>query len=120
MRPAIVWSQVITRLPLITAIPRTLLSLPSALNALIVALNAPSVELAPEITPELLIVNPVGNPLAVQLVGLRVAGTCMLTFVPVSIDMYFVAIISKPLNYEKVARCSTWSYHDLNIILTVR
>ena len=50
-------------------------------------MNTPSVELDPEITPELLMLNPVGNPLADQLVGLRVAGIWMLTFVPVSMEI---------------------------------
>ena len=72
-------------------IPRTLLSFPSALIAVRVALYSPRVELDPEITPELLMLSPVGNPLAVQLVGLRVAGTCMLTFEPVSMDIVFLA-----------------------------
>ena len=51
--------------------------------AVTVALKSPSGGGDPEMTPELLMLSPVGNPLADQLVGLRVAGTCILTFSPV-------------------------------------
>ena len=40
-------------------------------------------EVLPEITPELLILNPLANPLEDHEVGFRSAGICMLTGCPV-------------------------------------
>ena len=74
-----VWSQVITRLPLDTPKLIDLLSFPSALIAVTVAVNGDRLDALPEITPELLILNPLANPLADQEVGLRSAGICKFT-----------------------------------------
>ena len=58
-------------------------SLPSALIAVTVASKSPMYEVLPEITPELLILNPLANPLEDHEVGFRSAGICMLTGCPV-------------------------------------
>ena len=62
------------RCPLVTVNEICLESLPSVLVAVTVALKSPIKVVVPEMTHELLMLNPVANPVALQLVGLRVAG----------------------------------------------
>ena len=71
------------RCPLFTVKDNCLESLPSALIAVTVALKSPMYEVLPEITPELLMLNPLANPLADHEVGFRSAGTCIFTGCPV-------------------------------------
>ena len=60
-----------------------LLSFPSELIAVKVALKSPINPVLPVIKPELFMLNPDASPLAVQLVGFREAGTCRLIGLPV-------------------------------------
>ena len=62
---------------------KVLLSFPSELIAVKVALKSPINPVLPVITPVLFMLKPEASPVAVQLVGFREAGTCKLIGFPV-------------------------------------